>query len=249
MLTDAAALGLSLVALSLAARPAKGAATFGLKRAEILSAQFNGASLLVLAALIVFEGIRRLIAPAHVQGRLMLAVALVGIVVNLAASFLLAKANRQSLNVEGSFQHILTDLYAFIGTAIAAGVILASGFERADPIASLLVAGLMLRAAYGLLRDSGADLFGDGPEGHRSRPGRPHYRRKPGRRLRPRPARLGGLIGHAEPLGPRLGALRRRLSRRPAGARSDVERALQDRAHDASGRSLDRGPADSDRID
>jgi cobalt-zinc-cadmium efflux system protein len=155
MLTDAAALGLWLLALSLAARPAKGAATFGLKRAEILSAQFNGASLLVLAALIIFEALRRLIEPPHIQGGLMLAVALVGIVVNLAASWMLSKANRKSLNVEGSFQHILTDLYAFIGTAIAAAVILVSGFDRADPIASLLVAGLMVKASYGLLRDSG----------------------------------------------------------------------------------------------
>ena len=155
MLTDAAALGLSLVALRLATRPAKGAATFGLKRAEILSAQFNGASLLVLAVLIVYEAIRRLIEPPTVEAKLMLAVALVGILVNVAATWTLAKANRQSLNVEGSFQHILTDLYAFIGTAVAAAIILWLGYDRADPVASLLVAALMLRASYGLLRDSG----------------------------------------------------------------------------------------------
>jgi cobalt-zinc-cadmium efflux system protein len=165
MLTDAAALGLSLLALNLAARPAKGAATFDLKRAEILSAQLNGASLLVLAVLIVFEAVRRLIEPPRVEGGLMLAVALVGIVVNLGATWMLAKANRQSLNVEGSFQHILTDLYAFIGTAIAAAVILLSGFDRADPIASLLVAGLMLKASYGLLRDSGRIFLEMAPKG------------------------------------------------------------------------------------
>jgi cobalt-zinc-cadmium efflux system protein len=77
----------------------------------------------------------------------------------------LARANRGSLNVEGSYQHILTDLYAFIGTAIAAILIITSGFERADPIASVLVAGLMLRSAYGLLRDSGRVFLEAAPKG------------------------------------------------------------------------------------
>jgi cobalt-zinc-cadmium efflux system protein len=85
--------------------------------------------------------------------------------VNLAATWTLAKANRQSLNVEGSFQHILTDLYAFIDTALAAGVILATGFQRADPIASLLVAALMLRSAFGLLKASGRLFLEAAPEG------------------------------------------------------------------------------------
>jgi cobalt-zinc-cadmium efflux system protein len=132
MLTDAAAIGFSLLAAHLAARPAKGAMTYGLKRVEILSAQANGVTLLVLAAFITYEAIRRLFNPPHVDAGLILAVALVGIAVNLAATWTLAKSNRQSLNVEGSYQHILTDLYAFIGTAIAAGVVLATGFERAD---------------------------------------------------------------------------------------------------------------------
>ena len=155
MLTDAAAIGFSLVAIRLAARPAGGQMTFGLKRAEILSAQANGITLLVLAGVIAIEAVRRLAAPPSVDATLMLAVALAGIVFNLAATAALARANRQSLNVEGSFQHILTDLFAFAGTAVAAAVILATGFGRADAIASLLVAGLMLRSAVGLLRDSG----------------------------------------------------------------------------------------------
>jgi cobalt-zinc-cadmium efflux system protein len=155
MLTDAAAIGLSLIAIRLAARPAEGVMTYGLKRVEILSAQANGVTLLVLGLLILFEGARRLIDPPGVQGGLVLVVALVGVVVNLAATWTLARANRQSLNVEGSFQHILTDLYAFIATAIAGGVVLWTGWLRADALASLLVAALMLRAAYGLLRDSG----------------------------------------------------------------------------------------------
>ena len=165
MLTDAGAIGFSLVAIRLAQRPAAGAMTFGLKRAEILSAQANGITLLILALFIVFEGIHRLVSPPDVRAGLVLAVALLGIVVNLAASWTLSRANRESLNIEGSYQHILTDLFAFIGTAIAAVVILLTGFDRADAIASLLVAGLMLRSSYGLLRASGRIFLEAAPEG------------------------------------------------------------------------------------
>jgi cobalt-zinc-cadmium efflux system protein len=165
MLTDAAAIGLSLVAIRLSRRPAEGKMTFGLKRVEILSAQVNGITLLVLAALITVEAVRRLVDPPTVDAGLILFVALAGIVVNLGATAILARANRQSLNVEGSFQHLLTDLYAFIGTAVAAGVILLTGFDRADAIASLLVAALMLRSAYGLLRDSGRIFLEASPKG------------------------------------------------------------------------------------
>jgi len=165
MLTDAAAIALSLLAIRLAARPAKGRMTFGFKRVEILSAQANGVTLLVLAAIIAVEAVRRLFDPPTVDAGLILAVALAGIVVNLAATATLASANRESLNVEGSFQHILTDLFAFVGTAAAAAVILLTGFERADAIASLLVAGLMLRSAYGLLRDSGRIFLEASPKG------------------------------------------------------------------------------------
>lgn len=154
MLTDAFAIGVSLVALRLMRRPAQGAMTYGLGRVEALSAQFNGALLLVLAILIAYEAVRHLIAPPHTQGLPVLVVALVGILVNLLAGRQLAKASRRSMSVEGSYQHVLTDLFAFIGTAIAAIVILASGFLRADAIASLLVAALMVRSAYGLLRES-----------------------------------------------------------------------------------------------
>ena len=165
MLTDAAAIGLSLLALRLSRRPPGGAMTFGLKRVEILSAQVNGVTLLVLAVVIGIEAVRRLIDPPSVEGGLVLFVALAGIAVNLAATAVLAGANRESLNVEGSYQHILTDLYAFIGTAIAAILIITIGFERADPIVSVLVAGLMLRSAYSLLRDSGRVFLEAAPKG------------------------------------------------------------------------------------
>src|SRR4051812_11798124 len=154
MVSDAAALGLALVALGLAARPPSGAMTYGLKRAEPASALVNGVTLAVLAVVFTIEAISRLIDPHDVDAGLVLVLALAGIPVNLLATWVLSGANRTSLNVEGAFQHVLTDLYAFIATAIAAVVILTTGFNRADPIAALLVAALMVRAAWGLLRDS-----------------------------------------------------------------------------------------------
>jgi cobalt-zinc-cadmium efflux system protein len=165
MLTDAGALGLALVAARLAARPAAGGFTFGLKRAEILSAQVNGATLVALGVVILAEGVRRLIHPPSVDGGAVLAVALAGVVVNLAATWMLAGAERRSLNVEGAFQHVLTDLFAFIATAVAGVVILATDFGRADGIAALLVAALMLRSGWGLLRDSGRVLLEAAPRG------------------------------------------------------------------------------------
>jgi cobalt-zinc-cadmium efflux system protein len=165
MLTDAAAIALALVAIDLARRPARGAFTFGLKRAEILSAQFNGATLLVLGLLVVVEGVRRVIDPPAVEGAAVLIVALVGVVVNLAATMTLARANRQSLNIEGAYQHLLTDLAAFIATAIAGALILLTGFREADGIAALLVAAIMLYASFGLLRDSGRIFLEAAPRG------------------------------------------------------------------------------------
>jgi cobalt-zinc-cadmium efflux system protein len=154
MLTDAFAIGVSLVALRLMRRPAAGAMTYGLGRVEALSAQLNGALLLVLAIAIAYAAVRHLIAPPQTKGLPVLVVALAGIAVNLLAARQLSKADRSSMNIEGSFQHVLTDLFAFIGTAIAAIVILTTGFLRADAIASLLIAALMVRSASGLLRDS-----------------------------------------------------------------------------------------------
>jgi cobalt-zinc-cadmium efflux system protein len=165
MLTDAGAIALALVAARLAQRPATGGFTFGLKRAEILSAQVNGVTLVALAAVILAEGIQRLIDPPSVDGGAVLAVALAGVVVNLAATSVLAGADRRSLNVEGAFQHVLTDLFAFIATAIAGAVILATDWGQADGIAALLVAGLMLRSGWGLLRESGRVLLEASPRG------------------------------------------------------------------------------------
>jgi cobalt-zinc-cadmium efflux system protein len=165
MLTDAGALAMSLVVLRLAARPAHGNQTFGLRRSEILSAQANGAALLVLGFVIVYGAVRHLVSPPPASGWPIVVVALVGIGVNLLATWQLAGANRDSMNVEGSFQHVLTDLFAFIATAIAGAVILGTGWVRADAVAALLVAALMLRASWRLLRDSGRVLLDIAPAG------------------------------------------------------------------------------------
>ena len=165
MLTDAASLVLALVAMRLAARPARGSLTFGLKRAEILSAQANGITLLALGAVFSYEAIRRLIAPPSVAGGVVLATALVGIVVNVLAAWLISRANRSSLNIEGAYQHILNDAWAFIATALAGLVVLLTGFSRADAIATLVVAALMFHAGYGLVRESGRIFLEAAPAG------------------------------------------------------------------------------------
>jgi cobalt-zinc-cadmium efflux system protein len=167
MLTDAVALAMSLAAARLAARPAGGAMTYGLGRAEILSAQANGITLVVLSVLIVIDAISRLISPLAVRGAPVLIVAIVGVAVNLVAVRILARGSgpERSLNVEGSYRHILTDLYGFIATAVAAIVILTTGFYRADAIASLLIAALLLHAAYRLLMASGRVFMEAAPAG------------------------------------------------------------------------------------
>jgi cobalt-zinc-cadmium efflux system protein len=169
MLTDAAAIGLALITARVAGRPARGGYTYGLRRLEILSAQANGITLVLLAAWLAYEAVRRLITPQPVAGGLMLGVALAGVAVNLAASWLLARANgtsgRRSLNVEGAVAHVLTDLYAFAATAAAAIVVLTTGFTRADPIATLVVVVLMVRAGSGLIRASGRIFLEAAPAG------------------------------------------------------------------------------------
>jgi cobalt-zinc-cadmium efflux system protein len=159
MLTDAGALLLSIAVLRLVRRPAAGNVTFGLRRLEALSAQANAALLLVLAGLIVYGAIRRLITPPSPDGLTMVVVAVVGVVVVLLATRELAQANRESLNIEGAFQHLLTDVFAFAATAVAGLVILITGFDRADGIAALVIAAVMIRAGFGLLRASGRVLL------------------------------------------------------------------------------------------
>ncbi len=164
MLTDAGALGASLWALHLSARPAAGAMTFGFKRAEILSAAANGLVLAVVGALVLVTAIDRLIHPLRVHGAAVTVVAGVGVAVNLVATGVLGRADRGRLNIAGAFAHLLTDLWAFLGTLAAGIIILTTGFDRADPIASLLVVVLMGRASWLLLRASGRVLLEAAPE-------------------------------------------------------------------------------------
>jgi cobalt-zinc-cadmium efflux system protein len=164
MLADVGAIAGSLWAIRLAARPPAGAWTFGWQRAEILSAAVNGITLLVVAGILTVQAIIRLIHPAHVDATPVLVVALAGIAVNVVAARLLARASRSSLNVEGAFRHILTDLYGFLGTAAAAVIILTTGYVRADSLAALVVVVLMVRAAWSLLRASGRILLEAAPE-------------------------------------------------------------------------------------
>src|SRR5439155_6789674 len=156
MLTDAAALVFALVAARMALRPAAGRWTFGFSRLEILAAQTNGITLGLIAIWIVWSAVHRLIDPQDVRGGLVLVVALGGAAVSLAASLVLARASRESLNVRGAFLHLATDVAAFGAAAVAGGLILATGWDRFDPLASLAVAGLMLWSSVRLLRDSTA---------------------------------------------------------------------------------------------
>jgi len=165
MLTDAGAVALALAAATLAARPPSGRFTFGLGRAEILSAQANGAALLVLAGVLGFESVRRLLDPPAVDGGLVIAVGLLGAAVNIASAYTLAKAERRSLNVEGARAHVLMDLYASLGAALAGALILLFDFRAADPLAALVVSLLMLRTAWSLLRDSAGVLLEGAPAG------------------------------------------------------------------------------------
>jgi cobalt-zinc-cadmium efflux system protein len=165
MLTDAGAIAVALYAAGLAARPPGGRFTFGLGRAEILSAQGNGATLLVLAGVIAVEAIRRLWSVPDVDGGFVLVVGLLGGCANLAAAAALGRAERRSLNVEGARAHVLTDLFASLAAALAGAVVLATGFDQADAIASLFVAALMLRSGWMLLRESGRVLLEGAPEG------------------------------------------------------------------------------------
>jgi cobalt-zinc-cadmium efflux system protein len=165
MLSDVGAIAAALWAIRLAARPASGAWTFGWKRAEVLSAAGNGITLLVVSGIVTVEAVSRLVHAPSVQGGPVVAVAAVGVAVNIAAAWVLARADRTSLNVQGAFRHVLTDLYGFAGTLIAGVVIVATGWTRADAVASLVVVALMLKAAWELLRDSGRVLLEAAPPG------------------------------------------------------------------------------------
>ena len=165
MLSDNVALGLALVAAWLAAKPATPERTFGYKRAEVLAALANGVLLVALAIWIFVEAAMRLQDPGDVLGGWMLAIALVGMAVNVAAGFVLYRARSHSLNVEAAFRHVFADLLGSFGVAVAAVVILATGWVEADPLVSILIGLLVLTSTWTILRDSTAILLESTPRG------------------------------------------------------------------------------------
>lgn len=164
MLTDAGSIALALFAVRLAARPPTLRYTFGLGRAEILSAQANGAALLVLAGVLGIEAVQRLFNPPDVEGAIVIVIGVVGALVNVAAAFALSRSERRSLNVQGALAHVMADLYGSIAAVAAGAVIVLTGFEQADGIAALVVSALMLRSGWRLLRDSGRILLEGSPK-------------------------------------------------------------------------------------
>ncbi len=164
MVTDVSALAMSAWALRLVRRPSGGRWTFGFHRAEVLSAAVNGVTLVAVGLLITVEAIQRLITPSPVNGPLILVVAIIGALVNITSAYALARANHRSLNIRGAYAHVVTDLYAFVGTALAGFIIIVTGWQRADAVASLVVVVLMGRSAWGLLRDAGKVLLEATPD-------------------------------------------------------------------------------------
>lgn len=167
MASDVAALGLSLFALWFAARPATAERTFGFQRVEILAALANGATLLVIAGLILAEAYRRLLSPPEVHGPLMLAVAAVGLLANIAAAVILAPARRTGLNLRSAFLHVLGDLLGSVGTIVAALLIALTAWAPADPLISAFIGVLIIVSAWRLMRESVGVLLEGTPSGLR----------------------------------------------------------------------------------
>jgi cobalt-zinc-cadmium efflux system protein len=165
MLSDNVALAVALVALWLATKPATPERSYGFKRAEVLAALANGVMLVALAIWIFVEAARRLRDPGDVLGGWMLAIALVGLAVNAAAGLVLSRARRDSINVEAAFRHVFADLLGSLGVAIAAVVILATGWVEADPVVSILIGLLVLASAWSILRNSTEILLESTPRG------------------------------------------------------------------------------------
>jgi cobalt-zinc-cadmium efflux system protein len=165
MLSDNVAIALSLVAVWLAAKPSTPERTYGYKRAEVLAALANGALLVALAIWIFVESIMRFRDPGDPLGGWMLAIALLGLCVNLASGAVLARARRGSLNVEAALRHVAADVLGSIGVAVAAVVILTTGWDQADPVVSIVIGVLVLASAWSILRDSTEILLESTPRG------------------------------------------------------------------------------------
>jgi cobalt-zinc-cadmium efflux system protein len=164
MLTDAAALALAWAAFRVGHWPRDARRTYGYHRFQVLAAFVNGLTLVAIVGWIAIEAARRLFAPIEVLGGLMLAVASLGLLVNLAAFELLRRGDPQNLNVRGAALHVLGDLLGSVAALVGALVILWTGWTPIDPLLSLLVAALILRSAWGLLRRSAHILLEGAPD-------------------------------------------------------------------------------------
>jgi len=154
MLSDALSLGVALFAVWLAGRPSTPNRSFGYKRAEILAALFNGATLVAISVWIFIEAYHRFREPPEILGGWMLVVAAVGLVVNAAGAAILSRSGGESLNLQGALRHVVADILGSLGALAAALMILATGWYYADPIISVLIGLLVLGSSWKLLRDS-----------------------------------------------------------------------------------------------
>jgi cobalt-zinc-cadmium efflux system protein len=164
LLADAGALGLALAAGWMASRPSRGRRTFGWQRAEILAALANGLVLVLIALATMIEAVRRLQDPTTVEGGITLVVALVGLAFNLVSGAVLARSG-SGLNVRAALRHVLADALSSLGVVVAAIAILVAGWERADPIASLAIAVLIMFSALSIVRESLDVLLEAAPAG------------------------------------------------------------------------------------
>ena len=154
MFTDTLALGLSVVALTLAKRPASQTRTYGFHRAEVLAALTNGTILVLICGFIFYESYQRLVSPPEVRGSLMLVVAAIGFLANLIGILILRSASRDNLNVKGAFLHMWGDTISSIGVIVASVIILVTGWTMVDPIISIFIGLLILRGAISLVLES-----------------------------------------------------------------------------------------------
>ena len=165
MVSDVLALGLALVALTLARRPSTPRRSFGFQRAEILAAFVNGLALVAVSGWIVWEALQRLDDPPEILGGWMLVVALGGLAVNAASATILARSEGDSLNVDAALRHVIADLLGSAGVLVAALVVLLTGWRPIDPMISIAIAVLIAVSAWGILRDSSAILMEQTPAG------------------------------------------------------------------------------------
>ena len=164
MFTDVGALSLGLFALWVGNRPPSESKTFGYYRAEILAALVNGIALCLAVVWIAYEAYRRLEEPPEVRGGAMLAIAAVGLAVNVVCARLLAPGADASLNLRAAFLHVLADALGSVGAMVAAVVMMLSGWYRADAVAAILIAGLVLYGSWGLIRETVDVLMEAAPE-------------------------------------------------------------------------------------